>query len=456
MYGPHDEVILPPSQVQWLCRQPDDVASSLAAQNDAIQLEHSLGRKFATDPWGGLLVKSDLNSALETVCAVMNNEVGPAVDAAFAVDGDEWKELDLFTACRTITGRATLRFTLGDSPEGRRLCKDDGFVQSCYGVLDGMLEVAGYVAACRRDFRKQWFARWASRAMSAKLRDLENRFEPLYRERIQIITKKSDDDGIGTEEPRDLIQMMLRYAARERPHEARSLSDMTRRLALSNFGTMHQSVVTMHNLFLNVLASDVEFDTLSVLRAELGRQQGYDSWTRARVASLTCADSAARETLRLHSFIGRTVQRLVVAPDGLTTPDGVHLPQGTMVSILAHQTQTDGDRVGVDAEKYDPFRFSRTRDAAAGEDGRPGLAHLSFVSTGAEFLPWSHGRHACPGRFLVDFELKMILAYALANYDLALPESYDGKRPKNTWIDGFGVPPLDARIRVRRRKMAAA
>lgn len=123
VFGPHDEVILPPSSLQWLCKQPDHVVSSMEAQIDGIQLHHSLGHKFAYDPWGGMMVKSDLNSALETVCAVMNDELRFAFDAVFGSDTEEWKEIDLFPACRIIGGRATLRFTLGDSPEGRRLCR---------------------------------------------------------------------------------------------------------------------------------------------------------------------------------------------------------------------------------------------------------------------------------------------------------------------------------------------
>lgn len=97
--------------------------SSLEAQIDAIQLHHSLGNKFAYDPWGGMMVKTDLNSALETVCAVMNDELSAAFSGCFGDDYENWKEIDLFPACRIIGGRATLRFTLGDSPEGKRLCQ---------------------------------------------------------------------------------------------------------------------------------------------------------------------------------------------------------------------------------------------------------------------------------------------------------------------------------------------
>lgn len=320
-----------------------------------------------------------------------------------------------------------------------------------------MLDLAGYIAE-KRKFLRPYYGRYAARAMPPKLKDLEQRFEPLLRERLDIIEKQ--DAGHDVKVPRDLIQMMLRYAVQERPQEARNLGDMTKRLALSNFGTMHQTIITLHNLFLNIIGSDEEYKTTSVLCGEVTKVlgEGGDTcnkqWTRAKVASMTKGDSVVRETLRVNSFIGRTVQRLVVAPEGLVTPDGVRLPYGTMVSILAHQSQTDKETFP-DPFKYDPFRFSRLREAAADkETGKPGLNNLSCASTSHDYLPFSHGRHACPGRFLVDFELKMIMSYAVMNYDMKFPESYEGKRPPNTWFVGFGIPPLEAKIQVKRKESA--
>ncbi|KAI0600030.1 cytochrome P450 [Biscogniauxia sp. FL1348] len=455
VFGPHDEVILPPTSLQWLCRQPDSVASSLHAQIDSIQLDHSLGYKFAHDPWGGMLIKTDLNTALESVCATMNDEVAAAFDDCFGTDSENWKELDLFPACRILAGRATLGFTLGDSPEGQRLCRDAKFVESCYSVLDGMLETAGALSGTRK-FLRPIHGRWASRIMRKRLEDLKTRLEPLYRERMQIIQQQATHKDVRV--PQDLVQMMLQYAAKERPEELASLDDITKRLAVSNFGTMHQTIITLHNLLLDVVGSDSKYNTIALLREELARiitdsDNGVSTrWSRSQVAAMTRADSVARETLRVHSFIGRTVQRLIVAPEGLMTEDGIRLPQGTMVSILAHQSQTDEEKFP-DPEEYDPFRFSRQREAAADPaTGKPGLSHLSFVSTSPDYLPFSHGKHACPGRFLVDFELKMTLAYALKNYDIEFPESYGGKRPPNVWFVGFGIPPLEAKVRVRRRK----
>ncbi|KAF4122832.1 Cytochrome P450 [Geosmithia morbida] len=453
VFGPHDEVILPPSALAWLCKQPDHVMSSLEAQVDSIQLHHSLGNKFAYDPWGGMLIKSDLNSAIETVCAVLNDELRAAFSSCFGEDTENWNELDLFPACRVIGGRATLRFTLGDSTEGRRA--DKGFVDCCYDVLDGMLDTAGTMAASRK-IVKRFLGPWVSRAMPAKLRDLAKRIEPLHRERLQII--KDQGEGKDCEVPQDLFQMMMQYAARERPNELNNVNDIAGRIAVSNFGTMHQTIITLHNLFLNIIDSNGEFDTLNVLRQEvvevLGLDEGGDTttkrWTKAKVSAMVKADSVGRETLRVNSFIGRTVQRLVIAPQGIVTEDGIHLANGTMVSILAHQVQTDEEKFEKPL-KFDPYRFSRIREAAS-EAGKGGLNNLSMVSTSSEYLPFSHGKHACPGRFLVDFELKMIMAYAVMNYEMEFPKEYEGKRPPNTWFAGFGIPPLEVKIRVKRRR----
>lgn len=52
-----------------------------------------------------------------------------------------------------------------------------------------------------------------------------------------------------------------------------------------------------------------------------------------------------------------------------------------------------------------------------------------------------------PGRFFVNHELKMLLAYMLINYEVQyLPE-----RPPNKWFGQNVVPDMKATIKVRRR-----
>lgn len=37
-------------------------------------------------------------------------------------------------------------------------------------------------------------------------------------------------------------------------------------------------------------------------------------------------------------------------------------------------------------------------------------------------LGWGYGKTACPGRFLADIEIKLIVSFILLNYDLKNPE----------------------------------
>ena len=57
-----------------------------------------------------------------------------------------------------------------------------------------------------------------------------------------------------------------------------------------------------------------------------------------------------------------------------------------------------------------------------------------------------------PGRFFVAHELKMVIAYLAMNYEMKqLPA-----RPKVSWMGQTIIPPLDARIEVKRRKGTVA
>lgn len=123
------------------------------------------------------------------------------------------------------------------------------------------------------------------------------------------------------------------------------------------------------------------------------------------------------------------------------------MPCGSMVSLLNWAAQTDSESFP-DPHKFDPFRFSRERELQTDKDATP----QTFVTTGPLYMTFGHGRHACPGRFLVDFEMKMILAYLVMNYDIKFPERYGGKRPENRWISEAIFPPMQGTIMFRRRR----
>jgi len=55
--------------------------------------------------------------------------------------------------------------------------------------------------------------------------------------------------------------------------------------------------------------------------------------------------------------------------------------------------------------------------------------------TDRNHLHFGYGKHACPGRFFASYELKMVLAELLLNYEFGYP---NGKgRPENLNADEF-------------------
>lgn len=277
-------------------------------------------------------------------------------------------------------------------------------------------------------------------------RKVRKHFEPTYRARLETLKYAKDDPQHI--EPQDHLQMMLRFAQKERPQELYDLDSVSGRLTTANFGSMHQTSIQATNMLLNILGSNTEYNTIAILRDEVARIMGTDEeWTKAKVSKMVKADSVARETLRCQSFGGRTVFRKVMV-DGVETDTGIELPKGSLISFLSQPAHVD-EATYEEPLKYDPFRFSRVREAAT-DSTKANM--LSFVSTGPGYLPFGHGKHACPGRFLIDFELKMIIAYVLTNYDVKFPEEYGGRRPANQWLAEAMVPPNGVKILVKRRK----
>ncbi|KAL4781964.1 cytochrome P450 [Aspergillus varians] len=440
-FGVRNELLLPPSSMPWVMKQPETDLSVSDAFLDLDQADYSLGHsKYIGDAWQGLLVKTEMNVVLENIVAAMNDELGVAFDKYLGTGEETWKTIDLLETARMVVAQAGSRFTIG-----LPLCRNEQYLRDCLDAIDGCVINAGVTGGMPPILRPILGPLVGLKARLAN-RKVRQHFEPIYRERLETLSFAKDDPNHP--EPQDLMQMMLRFAQRQRPHELYDLKNIGTRLTAANFGSMHQTSIQVTNILLNILGSDAEYNTMAVLRDEVAQILGDDDrWTKAKVSKMVKTDSVARETLRCHSFGGRAVFRKVMV-DGVETDDGVKLPKGSLFSFLSQAAHMDED-IYKDAHKYDPFRFSRVREAATGSST---TSPLSFVSTSPDYLAFSHGKHACPGRFLIDFELKMIIAYVLTHYDIKFPEEYDNKRPANRWMAEAMTPPEGVKLLVRRRK----
>lgn len=260
---------MPPSSMRWALSQPEEVMGVGEAFAEVDGVYYGLGtEKTIVDAWQGLLVKTDLNTTLENIVQAMNDELGVAFDEHFGTDTDSWKEINLMATVREIVGQAASRFTVGTP-----LCRNKEYLELNFKAIDGLI-MNGGVATGMPAALRPIAGRLSGLPVGMAIRKIRKLFEPLYRERLETLKYAKDDPD--HEEPQDHLQMMMRYAQRERPHELLDLEMMTKRLVTANFGSMHQTTLQTTNMLLNILGSDAEFNTISVLRDEVSRVMGSD------------------------------------------------------------------------------------------------------------------------------------------------------------------------------------
>jgi cytochrome P450 len=135
-----------------------------------------------------------------------------------------------------------------------------------------------------------------------------------------------------------------------------------------------------------------------------------------------------------------------IAINDYTFSDGQRIPAGTTLAAPACLTHFDPS-VYENPLEFDGFRFVKMKEDAI-LDGKPNK-QFGMISISAQFLPFSLGRHACPGRFFAAVEIKMMLAYMLMTYDMKL---VDGVRPPDIIVMNSPVANPSAEVLFRRRQ----
>ena len=111
----------------------------------------------------------------------------------------------------------------------------------------------------------------------------------------------------------------------------------------------------------------------------------------------------------------------------------------------------------LDPETFDGFRFSKLRSSfdpsSNNNTPSPNTARLVYAASNLESMSFGYGRHACPGRFFADCEIKMIMAHLLLNYEFEFPrvtERIEG-RPMSLMAETQCLPNHEARVMVKGR-----
>ncbi|KAI1117650.1 cytochrome P450 [Nemania sp. NC0429] len=448
------QVVLPPSQIPWLVAQTDDVLSQEDVNRQFLESDYSFFQaNMVRHPVHPEIVQHELTRKLGGFVDDIVDEARAGLDEHWGTDTEEWREVRVYDTVLLVVARMTLRVLMGPA-----LCRDRDFLFICSNFIRKVAVSAAAISLFPR-FLKPVVGPIFTLFDFILYHRCRKFIMPIIRERLDRLRsqeaggKLPSEDAILQADPgNDYVQWAIDHALAKPELIPAELDPrvIAARFCVLGFAAIQSSAITLTNALFDLAASRDCAASLASMHEEVVREIGSvgagtgAGWSRAALGRMACVDSALRESLRLNGFIERGIMKMVVAPEGVVLPDGSRIPCGTKVGVSAYSVHHDEANYP-DAMRFDALRFVRDQEDEAGGQKRP----QRLINTSETFLGFSHGPHACPGRFFAANQLKIALSHIALLYDIE-PVA---ERPVNKWFFGHIAPPLTNTLRVRRRKM---
>ncbi|KAK4151733.1 cytochrome P450 [Chaetomidium leptoderma] len=468
LYDPsaQQELLLPVQHIRWFSEQPDIKLNSLGVREErhAVRYLH-MGDQVeleSTTRFIRYACNDRLNRHLEDLQGVLYGEIRRGIDSAFErqsqAKDDGWREVSLHGSMQEVVFPAMCRVFLGkglgdsDGERARVLTTFQWYLMAMglstifIGELPRVLK--GLVARVVR----VPLAYYRTKTLQVLV--------PLVESRLSSRTKQASDDEDGSNFIDHCAKLSEKRAVGGRSGETAAPELIAEWIMMLGFAGSSSTIIQATNLLLDLVHAPPELEALQRLRHEaettvhgLGDPNDNSKWTQASsFREQILADSAIRESLRLHPILIKGLTKEVVAPNGLELPDDnhTHLPAGSWVGVPVLGIHQD-ERFYPQAAEYQPFRFvkdakpSHTTATGGTYEDEPEAAKPTTT-----YLGFGYGRHACPGRWFAVLILKMILSYVTVHYDI----QPTGPPPQTNVLGDAVLPPFRATMKVRRRKVA--
>ncbi|KIL60300.1 hypothetical protein M378DRAFT_168328 [Amanita muscaria Koide BX008] len=410
--------------IDELRRAPDEILSSTEALRQATHLDLTLGRETYNDPFHAEAIRGPFTKNIGTMFADVQDEIAVAFKEHIPVKGDEWARVTLYSTVMDIVCRASNRMFVGVP-----LCRDPDWMELNKSLTLELMKgafVLGLFPATVRPFVAPLL--WSiSRSVKRGVKHLE----PLIKERVEQEKRRGKD---SPERPNDLVSWFF-DVTKDRP---RSVLSLVKAMLVTNFAAIHTTTMSVTYVMYE-LATRPEY--VQPLREEIEAVISEEGWSKESVRKLRKLDSFIKESLRLTDFTVITMWRKALKD--FTFSNGITIPAGSTVAVPYNAVHTDPDNYP-DPGTFDGFRFEKMREKDSGD------AKHQLTSLGIDYVLFGYGRHACPGRFFVVNEVKVMLAHVLLNYDIKMA---DGRGLPESWQFGFhAAPDMTAKMMFRNRR----
>ncbi|EHK97752.1 putative Ent-kaurene oxidase [Glarea lozoyensis 74030] len=390
-------LVLPHSCIPELLAKSDSEIDMKIIHEEQLMHEYttgSLGRHVVDVPIQYDILLRQVNRKLPLLISAFNEELDKSFCHYWGTD-TSYSEVNLSETCEKIVTQALNRIFAG-----KEICRDEGFLEHSRLYSEGV-------------------------GRNAIMLDV-----------LQWIIEES----FARNDPKELDPRMI-----------------TQRLLALNFVAIDTTHMSMAHTILDLYRSPNSDDFLVGLREECERvlQANGGQWTKSGLDDLVCVDSTIRESMRYSDLGYISLTRMVVDPkgtqfnaNGTNSSSPLSVPPGIRICVPAHAIHRDAALYPSPYE-FQAFRFSKAREKYRGTQTELSEPKVSIVTTTDKFLPFGHGRHACPGRFFAAQQMKLMLAYLVQNYDVEKLST----KIQNKIMVGTTKPDASLKIKVKRRKV---
>lgn len=439
--GSETVVLLPASETQHIVDQPDSVLNMPQPMIDGLQFKYTVKDQLVLEePLHLKTVSSNLTHQISNLIPDIMEEAAWGFDKQWGNDTTEFKDVLVFDTMRQIIGSVSNRVFVG-LPTGR----DPKLVEAGMSYAAALPQEAGKLRMYP-SFIKPFVAHRYTKRTRAHTKDFYDMLVPEIKQRLKEHEHHNSNPEDEKQKPKrnDYLEWAIPQAkAHPNPKNAEP-ETIAGRVLMLNFGAIHTTSFTITHAIFDLFSSSQ--DTVDELRREISDVLAANGgeWNKTSLQRMEKLDSLVREALRLNMASTFGVPRLVIGKEGLVTRSGVHVPRGNTIAVPGKNIGRD-EAFYEDGNTFKPFRFAQKRKDEDMEYVQ--RARLAAATTNPEYLPFGHGKHACPGRFFAVGQLKMILGFIIMNYQIEMLD----ERPPDIFIGVAKLPPLASKIRIRRR-----
>jgi len=413
--------------IEELRRAPDEDVNFMPAMEEALDLRVLMGDAVMDNMWHTEVIRNKLTRALPGLFGdiIDENRVSFESHIPAKIDGD-WVSVPALETIMQVVSQVTNRIFVGIP-----LCRDQEWKKLNINYTMEIAKGSLFLGLVPKFLRPQ--AARLLRGLKEGERMGQKLLRPLVEERMRNL-----DENPESSRPNDMLQWLLEHA-RENVPEEYNLMAVTQRMLSVNFAAIHTSSMSFTQALFTLAAHP---DWADIMRREVLEVTTEHGWSKLSMIRLRKVDSFLKESQRVNGLSALTMDRRVMRQEGFTFSNGTHVPHGHHIGVASGGIHMD-PKIYENPEEFKPFRFADLRDG----DGE-GEKH-QLVATSTEYLPFGHGRHACPGRFFAANELKAMLAHVLLTYDVKT--EVEGQRPSDMWFSAHCLPNQTAKILFKKR-----